>query len=203
MRRYPDSFIEGDGYSRRFADSYAACEQMCIKDVRCTAVEFYRPKTMCNFFNTKVEPGRSKEGEVGIKVAASGGLRPISSGTTAPAATPVSTSPSTQWNHNGSVMRLVAEGPVRRIYYEVPRPFIVASGGRAGLVLFEGRRVGANYTGVAYTVRSKCGRIPYSVAGTVSADQRRIVLTGANPILDATCQVTGYKDDELVFELVE
>ena len=152
---------------------------------------------MCNFFDRLVQPGRSNEGEVGIK---QGHLQIASTGR--PGSTAASPPQPTWWNHNGSVMRLVAEGPVRRMYYETPRAFIIASGGRAGSILFEGRRQREAYTGVAYTIRSKCGRIPFSVSGTVSPDQRQIVLTGSNPILDNDCQVTGYKDDRLVFDLI-
>jgi hypothetical protein len=45
---------------------------------------------------------------------------------------------STIWDHNGSVMYLVANGSSREIYYQKPRPGMLDAGARPGSVLFRG-----------------------------------------------------------------
>ncbi|MEO1205553.1 MAG: hypothetical protein AAFV45_04410 [Pseudomonadota bacterium] len=113
----------------------------------------------------------------------------------------VATGP-TMWNHNGSVMRLEAEGNLRRFVYDRPRAGMVKAGARSGDVVFEGQRTGATYSGTAYIFSRSCGQVPYPVAGNVSADQRAVVLEGQAPRLGANCQVKSYRRDRLSFELM-
>ncbi len=108
---------------------------------------------------------------------------------------------STAWNHNGSVMRLEANGAERRFIYEVPRPGMVNAGARPGDVVFAGRRDGATYSGTAYMFSKSCGQVGYPVAGNVSPDEQGVVLEGQAPRLGSDCAVKSYRRDRLKFEL--
>lgn len=106
-----------------------------------------------------------------------------------------------QWTHNGSVMRLDADGAARRFVYVMPRPGMAQAGAKAGDVMFEGMRSGGSYAGTAYIFTRACGRLGYTVRGTVSADDRRVELMGEVPLLGPGCAVRGTRPDRLVFEL--
>ena len=45
---------------------------------------------------------------------------------------------STIWDHNGSVMYLIANGSSREIFYQKPRPGMLEAGARPGSLLFRG-----------------------------------------------------------------
>lgn len=107
----------------------------------------------------------------------------------------------TAWNHNGSVMRLEADGAERRFIYDVPRPGMLNAGARSGDVVFAGRREGATYSGTAYIFSKSCGQVGYPVAGNVSPDERSVVLEGQAPRLGSDCAVKSYRRDRLKFEL--
>jgi hypothetical protein len=102
------------------------------------------------------------------------------------------------WDHNGSSMRLVANGPSREFFYESPRSGLEAVGVQQGTLLFKGKKVGNTYSGTAY-VFSPCGALPYAVSGAVSEDQRSVTMTGKAPIPRSNCSVARYRDDALVF----
>jgi len=102
------------------------------------------------------------------------------------------------WSHNGSTVKLVADGASRRFVYENPRPGLVERGVSAGTLLFTGVKSGNSYTGTAY-VFTRCGQKSYQVSGIVSDDQRQVTLYGKAPVPDRTCNITKYRDDELVF----
>jgi hypothetical protein len=73
-------------------------------------------------------------------------------------------------------------------------------GVRPGDVLFEGIRDGYTYSGTAYVFPPRCNdSFPYQVSGNVSGNDLRVVLYGAAPVVNARCQITGYKSDTLVF----
>lgn len=103
------------------------------------------------------------------------------------------------WSHNGSVVRLVADGAARLFYYEEPRPRMAAAGVRPGTLLFRGRRVGDAYEGVAHVFSRDCERPgAFAVRGRV-VGETYIRLAGARgPLVD--CVVTpGARRDELIF----
>jgi hypothetical protein len=105
----------------------------------------------------------------------------------------------TIWDHNGSEMYLVGDGPTRRIYYHRPRPGMIEAGVKPGTLLFAGDRSGTNYRGISHIFNSRCGKFYYEVAGHVENDVR-IVLAGKAPGgLDANCKPTRSIDDRLVF----
>jgi serine/threonine protein kinase len=116
----------------------------------------------------------------------------------APAETQPQPGPSL-WEHDGSTLRLVAEGSHRQFIYEYPRALMADQGVVQGTVLFDGRRSGYTYSGTAYRYLRGCGSIAYEVWGTISADNRSVTLHGRAPHRNRSCEVAGYTDDELVF----
>lgn len=109
------------------------------------------------------------------------------------------------WNHNGSQMRLRAEGDRRTFVYEVPRAGIASQGVQRGTVLFEGTIAGESgeYSGTAYIFSTRCGKITYGVEGELVNDGTQILMRGSAPQRDtSTCVVKGYRDDRLTFDFV-
>jgi hypothetical protein len=109
----------------------------------------------------------------------------------------------TLWNHNGSTVELIANGTKRMFQYDNPREGLLSQGVGKGTVLFSGKRAGNEYAGTAYVFSGRCGTKEYPVNGTVSADQRQIVMYGRAPRRTATCEANGFRDDVLKFDLVE
>lgn len=105
------------------------------------------------------------------------------------------------WDHNGSVMRLEAEGNHRSFVYEVPRAALRAAGVGPGTILFEGVREGNSYRGTARRFSRNCREpLVYAVSGAVESETR-IVLTGRRRVFDAQCRPTGeIRTDTLVFD---
>ena len=119
----------------------------------------------------------------------------------------VSSAPSSQvgssrWDHNGSVMRLDAQGKRRRFIYEAPRQGLQRVGVTAGTVLFDGERAGNGYSGTAYIFNKRCGPQAYAVSGPVSSGERRVTLYGNAPRVGSNCEVRGVRRDVLVFDLI-
>ena len=105
---------------------------------------------------------------------------------------------STIWDHNGSVMYLVANGSSRELYYQKPRPGMLDAGARPGSLLFRGEVNNGQYLGTAYIFNLHCGPIPFEVKGPVLDDQR-IVLTGQAPRVGQNCQTYGSYTSNLEF----
>ncbi len=105
------------------------------------------------------------------------------------------------WNHNGSLMRLKAEGSSRWLLYENPRSVLRNAGVHRGTLLFNGVKNGNWYSGTARVYSKYCPGEPleYFVEGPVSANQLRITVRGTRQIF-SNCQPTGnVKSDKLVF----
>lgn len=109
----------------------------------------------------------------------------------------------TYWNHNGSTMKLVADGSRRRFLYEDPKAVLREVGVDSGTLLFDGTRTGNSYTGTARLFSPRCGVVRYKVRGNTGEDQRSVVLSGRAPQLGASCNVVGYRDDTLMFFLMQ
>jgi hypothetical protein len=109
----------------------------------------------------------------------------------------------TIWTHNGSVMRLESSASERRFVYAIPRRGMLDAGAKSGDVVFEGRRDGTTYSGTAYIFNKSCGRVAYRVAGSVAANERRIVLEGQVPVLGPACSVRSRRRDRLQFDLLD
>lgn len=105
----------------------------------------------------------------------------------------------TLWKHNGSTLKLTAEGTSRTFVYDVPRPALKTLGVDKGTVLFSGEKSNNSYSGTAHVFTKSCGPQPYDVNGPVSGDQRTVTLYGRAPILDSACNIASYRDDVLIF----
>jgi hypothetical protein len=103
------------------------------------------------------------------------------------------------WDHNGSVMYLVANGSSREVYYQKPRPGMLDAGARPGSLLFRGEVNNGQYLGTAYIFNLHCGPIPFEVKGPILDDDKRIVLTGEAPRVDRNCRTYGSYTSNLEF----
>ncbi|WP_209011781.1 hypothetical protein [Roseibium aggregatum] len=105
------------------------------------------------------------------------------------------------WTHNGSLMRLQAQGNQRWLSYEVPRPQLRAGGVQRGTLLFNGVKQGNWYRGTARVFSKYCPGTPleYAVEGPVRSDQLQVTVRGTREVYDH-CRPTGrYTTDTLVF----
>jgi hypothetical protein len=93
-----------------------------------------------------------------------------------PKATPAPPEPSL-WDHNGSVVSLIAQGAAREFHYKEPRPGVLDTGARPGSLLFRGKQ----YTGAAFMFDRRCGQVSYAVSGPILDNDQRVVLTGEAP----------------------
>jgi len=105
----------------------------------------------------------------------------------------------TIWDHNGSVMYLVANGSSREIYYQKPRAGMLDAGARPGSLLFRGEVNNGQYLGTGYIFNLHCGPIPFEVKGPVLNDDERIVLTGQAPRVGQNCRTYGSYTSNLEF----
>jgi hypothetical protein len=108
-------------------------------------------------------------------------------------------SASSLWDHNGSVMKLIANASSRKFVYVNPRPVLSAVGIQSGSLLFEGSKIGDSYSGTAYVYSKNCGRVGFEVSGPVATDQRSVTMYGKAPLRSANCQSGGFRDEKLVF----
>lgn len=105
------------------------------------------------------------------------------------------------WTHNGSLMRLQAQGNQRWISYENPRPQLRAGGVQRGTLLFNGIKQGNWYRGTARVFSKYCPGTPleYAVEGPVRSDQLQVTVRGTREVYNQ-CRPTGrYTTDTLVF----
>ena len=117
----------------------------------------------------------------------------------APTLSTAQNSGQSRWDQDGSTVYLVADGAVRRFYYETPRDDLAAAGAQKGALLFDGKKNGSKYAGTAYAFAAACKPKGYQVNGNISDDEKQVTLRGKAPQLNSRCQVTGYRDDVLVF----
>lgn len=110
--------------------------------------------------------------------------------------------PGTIWNHNGSDMRLLADGATRSFAYERPRSGLERAGVSQCDVVFEGEKQGNEYFGTAYVFSRDCGPIGYPVSGPVSGGGSKVTLYGKAPRRRDDCSIRGYRNDKLVFEYI-
>jgi hypothetical protein len=105
------------------------------------------------------------------------------------------------WDHNGSVVYLVAQGSLREFHYKEPRPGMVEAGARPGSLLFRGKIANGEYVGTALIFDPRCGQFPYPVRGPILDNDDRIVVTGEAPRVDVKCRVQGSFMEVLEFRL--
>ena len=96
------------------------------------------------------------------------------------------------WRHMGSILNLDQSGTRIEISYANPRAELIASGIQAGTLLMTGNVSGNRVFGQAFQYSGACpGQpFPYQVDGTVSADGKRIVLSGTRERLE-NCKLSG------------
>lgn len=114
---------------------------------------------------------------------------------------PIGAAADSCWNHNGSVMRLKAQGNQRWFYYEQPKQVLWNAGVRPGTLLFDGRKNGNWYTGNARRFSKYCPGNPliYHVEGPVRGDQLQVTVRGRREV-HSQCTPTGrWAEDVLVF----
>ena len=119
--------------------------------------------------------------------------------TSAQAQTQTASPEPTIWDHNGSVMYLVANGSSREVYYQKPRAGMSDAGARPGSLLFRGEINNGQYLGTAYIFSLHCGPIPFEVKGPVLNEDERIVLTGEAPRVGRDCRPYGTYTSNLEF----
>jgi hypothetical protein len=115
----------------------------------------------------------------------------------------VSTVERTFWDHNGSVMYLVADGPSREFYYKKPRPGMLEAGAHPDSLLFKGQINDGHFSGTAYLFTAHCGQVPFAVKGPIPDNGEKIVLTGQVPRLGRNCQAYGEYTSTLEFKLLK
>ena len=103
------------------------------------------------------------------------------------------------WEHNGSVVYLVAEGNTRQFLYSEPRVGMLEAGARPDDLLFSGTVSADDYTGTAYIFDARCGRYPYHVSGRVLERGGLVVMHGLAPRVDHACRVRSKLRDTLRF----
>jgi hypothetical protein len=109
----------------------------------------------------------------------------------------------TLWDHNGSVMYLVASGSSREIYYQKPRPGMLEAGAHPDSLLFKGEINDGQISGIAYIFNAQCGQVPFHVKGPVLDNGGKIALTGQAPRVGRSCQTSGEYTSTLEFKLLK
>jgi len=105
----------------------------------------------------------------------------------------------TIWDHNGSVVYLVANGQSREFHYQKPRAGMLEVGARPGSLLFRGEIDNGQYSGTAYIFSPHCGQIPFQVKGPILDNDERITLTGQAPRLGRNCRANESYTSNLEF----
>jgi hypothetical protein len=119
-----------------------------------------------------------------------------------PQNTPAPSQPSL-WDHNGSVVYLVADGSAREFHYQKPRPGMLAAGARPGTLLFRGQIKDGELSGTAYLFNPRCGAVPFEVKGSIADNDERILLTGQTPRVGRDCKAHGSYASNLEFSLLK
>jgi hypothetical protein len=109
----------------------------------------------------------------------------------------------TLWDHNGSVMYLIANGLSREFYYKKPRPGMLEVGAHPDSLLFKGQINDGEFSGTAYLFNAHCGQVPFEVKGHILDDNARVVLTGQAPRVGRNCQPYGNYTSTLEFRLLK
>jgi hypothetical protein len=108
---------------------------------------------------------------------------------------------STLWDHDGSVVYLLALGAAREFHYREPRAGMVEAGARPSALLFRGTVANGQFAGTAFIFDRRCGQLPYPVSGPILDHDERVVLTGEAPLVGAKCRVQGHFTEVLEFRL--
>jgi hypothetical protein len=105
-----------------------------------------------------------------------------------------------RWMHNGSRVRIVADGRRRRIVFVTPNERLANKGVAPGDPVFVGRRKANRYIGKAYVYSKRCPTVSYGVRGRVHTGEARVVVTGRRPVRNRGCKTAYRQDVRLVFD---
>ena len=115
-----------------------------------------------------------------------------------------STSPDpTLWDHNGSVVQLVAKGSSREFYYKEPRGGMLEAGAQAGSLLFRGQTKKRSILRNGLYFRSPLRTVSIPSQRANSHNYTRVKLTGQAPRIGRNCRVQGQLTDTLEFTLLK
>ena len=106
------------------------------------------------------------------------------------------------WWHNGSLMRLVAQGEQRWMYYETPKQSLWNAGVQNGTLLFNGWNNNDYYSGTARVFSRHCVGSPleYQVAGPVQRGGNLTIRMEGSREKQSQCYGTGqWTNDVLIF----
>lgn len=106
------------------------------------------------------------------------------------------------WTHNGSLMRLGANGEKRAFAYEIPRKALAGIGVKPGDTLFWGTTDGKSYRGEARVFSIECPgeKTIYAVSGPITQGGTRVTLTGQRRVYRACAPTGEFVTDRLVFQ---
>lgn len=100
------------------------------------------------------------------------------------------------WRLNTSTLCLTVDGASRVFRYEQPREGMRDEGVVSGTLLFSGTVSGTQISGISHVFSRRCGgAVPYTVAGGVSVDGRRIVMHGQAPSgFNKRCEPNAFRN---------
>ena len=78
------------------------------------------------------------------------------------------------WDHNGSIVYLVANGSSREVYYQKPRPGMLEAGAHPDSLLFKGEINDGQISGIAYIFNAQCGQVPFTSKDRFSTTAARL-----------------------------
>jgi len=107
------------------------------------------------------------------------------------------------WSFNGSVLKMVTDGNLRKFFYFQPDAEAEAVGAVRGELFLEGKVSDQRFVGTVYGFEGRCGRVPYRVDGAIRDGNRRLELQGQRPRVDGQCTVVGTVLDALTFRSVD
>jgi hypothetical protein len=103
----------------------------------------------------------------------------------------------TEWDHNGSLVRLEQKDKKVKLVYAQPRDGLGTAGVKQGTVLFDGEeKSDGRLAGYAKLFRKGCDPVDYFVEGSRDKTKGEILLQGQAPIYAGDgCKITGYTDE--------
>jgi hypothetical protein len=188
LLQYPQTSLTGVITAETFL-SAEKCRQLCEARTGCAGYDHTAAANACRMFGNV--SGAKKD--TGSTAAA----RKTIAGYSAPSNDVTGASPDTssEWGHNGSVMRLrhqsIADGSTDvEIVYDRPKIELQKIGIRPGSILFKGKLSGGTLSGRARLTSNRCGLIEYDVEGLFDpASKVPLLLHGAAPKRGNDCTI--------------
>lgn len=102
------------------------------------------------------------------------------------------------WELDGSLVQISTQGSTTRILFQSATGLFYAQGANAGALLFEGRKDGLTFAGLAYAFSAGCLPESYEAKGAMTPDGATLRLTGRIPFRDHECAIKSYSEQTLV-----